>query len=103
MLANMPYTTGMINGNKANNQYNSIQVNTTMKTLTTDQKYILNKLSAEIKAAALIVEMYSNEDRRYTLDYLASDLQHIKKQTQVLEDYVVNLAFEAVNNQKQEA
>jgi len=31
MLANMPYNTGMINGNKANNQYNSIQVHTTTK------------------------------------------------------------------------
>jgi len=75
-----------------------------MKNLTTDQKYILNKLASEVKAAARVIEVCSDEDIKYALHSLASDLKYLKEEMATLENFAVKLAFQAVhNNQKQEA
>lgn len=104
MLANMLYTTGMINGNKANNQYNPIQVHTTMKYTKGYQKAQLRALAAKVKQRASMIETCSDEDITYSLHWLASDLKDLKEEMTALENYAITLAFAAVhNNEKQEA
>ena len=50
------------------------------------------------------MQMLSDDSRDgYTLEELATDLQRLKKQIAALEEAAIHFAFEAVNNQKQEA
>lgn len=68
------------------------------------QKAQLRALAAKVKQRASMIDTCSDDDITYSLHWLASDLKDLKEEMAALENYVINLAFEAVNNkQKQEA
>lgn len=75
-----------------------------MKDLTKYQKRQLRKLAKEVRVMARVIDVCSDADIKYTLESLAIDLKSLKKEVTTLEEFAIDIAFEAVhNNQNQEA